>query len=312
MADEESKAAATADTSAVSSITTRSQKSKAATAADAGASNNTQSNDDTEKPQNDNQRKKEREPFKGKSEKMAGNVFQLAAEGRKANQYTLTIQALQNLANVEMENAKDLAPFFEDPCRDAKIDEPDDEPPMGKDKKTRVSRDHRLYIQWKDQCEQYNQRKRDLDNNKVKIFTITLQQCSQSVTNKIEATSGYAQAKADFDCKWLLTTIKNVCHNFEHTDNRLVALVKAKAEIFQCRQGPNQSTHDYHDAFNELLAVLESYGGRLHDPIGAAPPKLAAKIAALKDAKVRLVDVKSGVVAGVHGDTLGLANVGKG
>jgi hypothetical protein len=287
MADDESKAAATADTMAVSSITTRSQKRKAAAAADAGGINNTPNNaaDDTEKPQNDNHCKKEREPFKGKSEKMAGNVFQLAAEGRKANQYTLTIQALHNLANVEMENAKDLAPFFEDPCRDAKIEEPDDEPPMGKDGKTHVTRDHRMHIQWRDQCEQYNQRKRDLDNNKVKIFTIALQQCSQSVTNKIEATNGYAEANANFDCKWLLTTIKNVCHNFEHTDNRLVALVKAKAEIFQYRQGPNQSTHDYHDTFNEQLAVLESYGGRLHDPIGAAPPKLAAKIAAQKDPK---------------------------
>jgi hypothetical protein len=119
----------------------------------------------------------------------------------------------------------------------------------------------------------------------VKIFTIAMQQCSQSVINKIEATSGFAKAKATFDCKWLLTTIKNVCHNFEHTDNRLVALVKVKAEIFQYRQGGNQSTHDYHDAFNEQLAILESYGGKLHDPIDAAPPKLAAKLAALSNAK---------------------------
>jgi hypothetical protein len=95
-----------------------------------------------------------------------------------------------------------------------------------------------------------------------------LQQCSQSVTNKIEATSGYAKAKAKFDCHWLLTTIKNLCHNFERTNNRLVALVKAKAEIFQYRQGANQSTHDYHDAFNEQLAILESYGGKLR---GKAP-----------------------------------------
>jgi hypothetical protein len=285
MANDESKAAATADMTAVSSITTRSQKQKAATTAatDTGANSNN-ATDDNEKHASESNHKKEREPFKGKSDKMAGNVFQLAAEGRKANQFTLTLQALHNLANVEMDNAKDLAPFFEDRCRDAKIEEPDDKPPMLKDGKTRAGRDHRLYIQWKDQCEQYNQRMRDLSNNKVKIFTITLQQCSQSVTNKIEATSGFAKAKASFDCQWLLTTIKNVCHNFEHTDNRLVALVKAKAEIFQYRQGANQSTHDYHDAFNEQLAILESYGGKLHDPIEAAPSKLAAKITALTDA----------------------------
>jgi hypothetical protein len=237
MADDESKTATTPDTTAVSSITTRSQKQKAAAAvAEANAA------DDAEvklAADSNNPRKKEREPFKGKSEKMAGNVFQLTGEGRKANQYTLTIQALRDLANVEMDNAKDLAPFFEDPCREAIIDEPDDEPPMSSNGQDRVGRDHRLYIQWKDECEQYNQRTRDLSNNKVKIFTIALQQCSQGVTNKIEATAGFAAAKAVFDCKWLLTTIKNVCHNFEQTDNRLVALVKAKAELFQYRQGPS-------------------------------------------------------------------------
>jgi hypothetical protein len=159
MADEESKAAGTADTMAVSSITTRSQKQKAAAAAQADTGGNNQNangSDDNEKTQTDNNRKKERELFKGKFEKMAGNVFQLAAEGRKANQYTLTMQALHNFANVEMDNAKDLAPFFEDPCEDAEIEEPDDEPPMGSDGQTRVGRDHRLYIQWKDECEQYN------------------------------------------------------------------------------------------------------------------------------------------------------------
>jgi hypothetical protein len=116
MADDESKAAATTDTTAVSSITTRSQKQKATTAAaamDTGAQSN--AGDDNEKPPNDNSRKKEREPFKGKSDKMAGNVFQLAAEGRKANQYTLTIQALNNLANIKMDDVKDLAPFFKRP-----------------------------------------------------------------------------------------------------------------------------------------------------------------------------------------------------
>ena len=32
------------------------------------------------------------------------------------------------------------------------------------------------------------------------------------------------------------------------------------------------SVHDYHDLFEELLSVHESYGGRLHDPHTAAPP----------------------------------------
>jgi hypothetical protein len=114
-----------------------------------------------------------------------------------------------------------------------------------------------------------------LATNKVKIFTILMQQCSPSVTNKVEASKGHEQAKKVYDCKWLITTIKSVCHNFEQTKNRFMALIKAKADLFQCRQGQNQSTHDYHDMFKELLSVLESYGGKLHDPIEAVPTVLA-------------------------------------
>jgi hypothetical protein len=88
MADEESKAAVTADTSALS----------------------TQNNDDTEKPQNNNQRKKEREAFKGKSEKMAGNVFQLAAEGRKANQYTGRYEPLREELKNDFTKGRDEYP----------------------------------------------------------------------------------------------------------------------------------------------------------------------------------------------------------
>jgi hypothetical protein len=278
MSDDASAAAATVATaatgasSAVSSVTTRSQHQKneerlAATTIDDDGNNAS--------APTDKNRKKEREPFKGKSDKMGGNVFQTEAEGRKANQFSETLKALRDYANVELENPQDLAPWFEDPCGAVVIQEPPDEPPLMDDGVTRVGRDHRKYIQWKCQCEQFNQKEKDLETNKVKIFTILMQQCSPSVANKVEASKGHEQAKKIYDCKWLITTIKSVCHNFEQTENRFMALVKAKADLFQCKQGQNQSTHDYHDTFKELLSVLESYGGKLHDPITAVPTVLA-------------------------------------
>ena len=96
-------------------------------------------------------------------------------------------------------------------------------------------------------------------------------QCSQSVKLKLEATAGYEKAKAGSDCLWVLTTLKNICHHFKHTKNRFVALVNAKAAIFNCRQAPEQSTTDYFESFKELVSVLESYGGKLHDPEEATP-----------------------------------------
>ena len=226
-------------------------------------------------------KKTEKDNFIGKVEKMDGNVFQLAEEGRKGNQFTQTLEALQSYASIELDHAKDLSPLFESPCKAATIAAPDDLPPMSSDEKTRVTRDHRLYIAWKFECENYNSRIVALEANQLKLFTVIILQCSQSVKNKLEGTTGYETAKLSHDCKWLITTLKNICHKFEHTENRFVALVNAKSAIINYRQGQYQSTTDYYEAFKELLSVLESYGGRLHDPPDAAPD--SAKLSSLTD-----------------------------
>ena len=231
--------------------------------------------EDSERSSGDNPRKKgkekEKEIFKGKVEKMGGNVFQLAEEGRKGNQFTQTLEALKNYAAIELEYAKDLGPLFESPSRKAELTEPEDLPPMSADKVNRVTRDHRHYIAWKFECESFNTRATALEANQLKLFTVILLQCSQSVRMKLEATAGYKKAKEENDCLWALTTLKNICHRFEQTENRFVALVNAKAAIFNYKQAPGQSTTDYYESFKELISVLESYGGKLHDPEEAAP-----------------------------------------
>jgi hypothetical protein len=69
----------------------------------------------------------------------------------------------------------------------------------------------------------------------------------------------------------MLSTLKDICHHFKQSKNRFVALVKAKAAIFNCKQSPGQPTTDYYKSFKELVLVLKSYGGRLKDPPEAAP-----------------------------------------
>jgi hypothetical protein len=124
MSDDTSAAAgtvATAASSAVSSVTTRSQYQKneekmAATSIDDDGNNASLPTDKN--------RKKEHEPFKGKSDKMGGNVFQTEAEGWKANQFSETLKALRDYANVELENPQDLAPWFDEPCGAVVLQEP--------------------------------------------------------------------------------------------------------------------------------------------------------------------------------------------
>lgn len=113
-------------------------------------------------------------------------------------------------------------------------------------------------IAWKFECEDNNTRKQALAANQIKLFMVVMLQCSQSVKIKLEATNGYKTAKTKTDCLWLSTTLKNVCHCFEHTNNALVA---AKAVIFNCQQSQNQSATDYYKTFKELIAVLVDCGG---------------------------------------------------
>jgi hypothetical protein len=206
--------------------------------------------EDSDKSANDH-KKKEKENFKGKIDKMDGNVFQLAEESRKGNQFTQTMEALQSYVTIELDNSKDLAPLFETPSAKPAIIEPSDHPPMSIDGINRVTRDHRKYIAWKFECESYNTRIVALEVNSRKLFTVILLQCSQSVKAKVEGTTGYAGAKTTNDCCWLITTLKNICHKFEHTENRFVALINAKAAIFNYRQGQFQPNTEYYETFKD-------------------------------------------------------------
>ena len=186
-------------------------------------------------------------------------------------------KALQDYASIELDHAKDLAPLFATPCAAATIATPPDQPPLGTDG-IRVTRDHRLYNAWKYECDNYNERNATLETNLLKLFTVVLLQCSPGVKLKLESTAGYAAAKLSSDCMWLITTLKNICHQFEETEHRFTALVAAKSAIFTHRQNQGMTTPAYFDTFNELLTSLESHGGRLHDPLEAFPkdPVLAA------------------------------------
>ena len=131
-------------------------------------------------------REKEKDFFKGKIDKMDGHVFQLAEESRKGNQFSQTLEALQNYTTIEFEHAKDLAPLFKTPAQDIFLPEPDDFPPMSSDGVTRVNWDNQKYITWKHDCERYDARKDRLHTNLNKLFTVILLQCSHSVKSKVE------------------------------------------------------------------------------------------------------------------------------
>lgn len=150
--------------------------------------------------------------FRGKIDQMHGHVFQLPEESRKANQYKQTMEALRDYVILEFKDILDLMPFFEDPCQEPVIPVPPDEAPKFTEcGKPVVPYEHRLFIFWASDCKRYHDHVRNLKNSKAKLFTVIMLQCSQRVKIELEFTPGYKDARENFDCKWLLTTLKNIC-----------------------------------------------------------------------------------------------------
>ena len=219
-------------------------------------------------------KEKQNETFTGGITNMGGHVFQLSEEGRKANQFTKTMETLRDYTVTYYEHAADLVSLFEIPSRGVVIPEPEDEPPLldpGDAKSGRAGPSHRGFVSWKRECTAYDLRNEVLNANLLKLFTVVLLQSSPSVRAKLEATKGYEKARTEYDCPWLFNEMRNICHHFEHTENRYLALHKATSAIINYKQGANQNTTDYYEVFKELVAVLESYGGRVHHPAAAAP-----------------------------------------
>jgi hypothetical protein len=153
---------------------------------------------------NHSHRRNNRGSFKGKFEKMRGNVFQLAEESRNTNQFTKTLEALWFCVIFDFgKHFGDLAPYFRDPCQEPTIELPADEPPM--------PRDTRSYIMWECEVRSYVKRLSALPSNKLKLYTVIWLQCSHSVKMKLQATAGYKEAKESHDCKWILTNLRNIC-----------------------------------------------------------------------------------------------------
>ena len=207
---------------------------------------------------------------------MDGHVFQLAEESRQPTQYTKTMKQFQRYVSVTMQHSTDLDPLFEKPAKEPVIAEPDDLPPIisgsikGGDA-VRAAPQSRKYIDWKFECESYNTRKVALTSNLRKLFSEILFQCSPSVISKLESHEGYEHAANKRDCKWLVVQIKTICHSFEDTEHRFAALINAKKAILGCKQGADQPVTEYYEHMLQLVDVLESYGGRVHDPADAAP-----------------------------------------
>lgn len=221
-------------------------------------------------------RNNESEKFRGSIEEMTGQVFQMPQEGRKPNQFRTTINKLKEFVSVEMEQGMDLQSLFDSPMTEPTLDEPPDEPPGvafddDENVTVRASRDHRKYISWKAACERHDSRVDQMRRNKGKLFAVIVGQCSEAVSSKLMSLDEFKDGEARSDCLWLLTNVKAICNLFEESTNRYLALIRAKKSVWNLKQKGDQGVTEYYEELRELIDVVESYNGVIHDAAEAAP-----------------------------------------
>ena len=197
--------------------------------------------------------------FRGNTKGMNGHVFQVFNERENKQQFTKTVEMLQEYAIKELDYASDLYPMFNN-ISQPELEDPPEEP-KDKNNATRV----RI---WERKIDKYVEREIELEENLKKIFVIIWGQCSDAMRAKITANDEYESKARNGDCVWLLTTIRAISNRFEGEKNIFLAIDDARSAIGAYRQAKNQTNHEYYVQFKYLVDAFESYGGSIGvDPI---------------------------------------------
>ena len=169
-----------------------------------------------------------------------------------------------------LDRGEDTASFFAGTSAEPVFTTPAARAPRADDGS--VDKDCLAYEEWKHSVTEYKDKQVQLKSNKTVIFSTIISHCSGGVTAKLEAETGYTAAQRDFNVVWLITQLRDICNQFEKTEDRHLALFRALSNLVTRKQHANQLTSDYYDTIIDLVDVFEAYGGRLHNPADKVLP----------------------------------------
>ena len=114
---------------------------------------------------------------------------------------------------------------------------------------------------WKRQIEMYVKRQEKLEDNLRQAFTLVIGQCTEVMINKLEALNEYKRIKADCDVLALLDQMKSLTFKYEEQKYCYSSVYFANKRFYNFKQGQDESCTEYYNKFNNLVSVVESYGG---------------------------------------------------
>ena len=110
----------------------------------------------------------------------------------------------------------------------------------------------------------YSKRKRELEKNMEKSYSIVFGQCTYELQQKIENKPEWPTIRDTQSVLDLLELIKVTTFKLEYEKYLPLSIHNAKSVYYGFNQG-NLSLNDYRKKFMNVVEVATSYGNQLHD-----------------------------------------------
>ncbi len=102
--------------------------------------------------------------------------------------------------------------------------------------------------------------KAKLDGVLKKSYTMTWDQCSQEVHDKLEAGNDWDQIQWGQSLHKLIAKIERICVGFNNHKQEIFNLVQAFKTLFLLTQGDRESVEEYSRNFKSLWDTVEAFG----------------------------------------------------
>ncbi len=102
-----------------------------------------------------------------------------------------------------------------------------------------------------------------LKQNKTKLYGVIWGQCTSALQSEMMGDLEYKAKSADFDCVWLLLTLKLLSAGMDKNSNTYVSTFHALKGFYTLRQSREESMEAYHRRFESAVATADMSKGNL-------------------------------------------------
>ena len=184
---------------------------------------------------------------------MNGHTFGCFDEHGDKRQYVRTVEALEQYAQKTYQFSRDFAPLFTTEPTMPRLEKPI---PLPKDK-----RDETDELIFREEVKQFVNQVAALKGNLAAIWSVAIDQCTETMKAKLESLKEYKEKHTASDCDWLLKSILSITLQFDKRRYNHLAIMDAHQNFLTCRQSSTQTVEDYRRQLTLWSDTMEHHGG---------------------------------------------------